>query len=124
MPESLYVTGVYTSPQDQLRCYDCVIRELRICMKDHRIVVVGNFDVANQVWGYDITTKKGVRAHDSDQQHGLTLLKDVLQPTRVGKSVSRDTTPDLIFTLDVKKAGWTFLPETLGSDNHINQLEM
>ncbi|KAH8010181.1 hypothetical protein HPB51_025616 [Rhipicephalus microplus] len=53
--------------------------------------------------GYAITTKKGVKVHDSAQQHGLTLLNDPLQPTRVGNSVTRDTTPDLTFTRDVKK---------------------
>ncbi|KAH7983017.1 hypothetical protein HPB52_008813 [Rhipicephalus sanguineus] len=64
------------------------------------------------------------RVHDVAQQHGLTLWNDPLQPTRVGNSVSRDNNPDLTFMRDVKKAGWTCLPETLGSDHHIIQLDI
>ncbi|KAH7975928.1 hypothetical protein HPB52_006805 [Rhipicephalus sanguineus] len=66
-----------------------------------------------------MTTKKGARVLDVAQQHGLTLWNDALQLTRVGNSVSRDANSDLTFTRDVKKAGWTCLPETLGSDHHI-----
>ncbi|KAH7984562.1 hypothetical protein HPB52_022283 [Rhipicephalus sanguineus] len=60
-------------------------------------------------------------------QHGLTLWNDLLQPTRVGNSVSRDTNPDLTFTRDqdcVQKATWTRLPDTLGSDHHIIEIEV
>lgn len=43
----------------------------------------------------------------------------MLQPTRVG-----NTNPDLTFTRDVQKATWTRLPDTLGSDHHIIEIEV
>ncbi|KAH7956886.1 hypothetical protein HPB52_013445 [Rhipicephalus sanguineus] len=111
-------------PRDQLTDFDHFIHELTKRTRGHRLVVVRDFNAPHTAWGYAITTKKGARVHDVAQQHGLTLSNDPLQPTRVGNSVSRDTNPDLTFTRDVKKAGWTCLPETLGSDHHIIQLDI
>ncbi|KAH7984239.1 hypothetical protein HPB52_018384 [Rhipicephalus sanguineus] len=122
--QSLYVTNVYSPPRDQLTDFDHFIRELRKRTRGHRLVVVGDFNAPHTAWGYAITTKKGARVHDVAQQHGLTLWNDPLQPTRAGNSVSRDTNPDLTFTRDVKKAGWTCLPKMLGSDHHIIQLDI
>lgn len=122
--QSLYITNVYSPPKDQLADYDYFIRELRRRTKGHQLVVVGDFNAPHAAWGYTTTTKKGTRVHDTAQQHGLTLWNDSLQPTRVGNSVSRDTTPDLTFTRDVKRVEWTCLPETLGSDHHIIQLDI
>ncbi|KAH6920848.1 hypothetical protein HPB50_028164 [Hyalomma asiaticum] len=122
--QSLYITNVYSPPKDQLADYDYFIRELRRRTKGHQLVVVGDFNAPHAAWGYTTTTKKGTRVHDTAQQHGLTLWNDSLQPTRVGNSVSRDTTPDLTFTRDVKRVEWTCLPETLRSDHHIIQLDI
>ncbi|KAH6927752.1 hypothetical protein HPB50_007734 [Hyalomma asiaticum] len=122
--QSLYITNVYSPPKDQLADYDCFIRELRRRTKGHQLVVVGDFNAPHAAWGYTTTTKKGTRVHDTAQQHGLTLWNDSLQPTRVGNSVSRDTTPDLTFTRDVKKVKWTCPPKTLGSDHHVIQLDI
>ncbi|KAH7964291.1 hypothetical protein HPB51_027471 [Rhipicephalus microplus] len=90
----------------------------------NRLVVVGDFNAPHAAWGCHSTTKKGARVHDAAQQHGLTLWNDLLHPTRVGNSVSRDTNPDLTFTRDVHNATWTRLPDTLGSDHHIIQIEV
>ncbi|XP_075550305.1 phospholipid-transporting ATPase ABCA3-like [Dermacentor variabilis] len=46
------------------------------------------------------------------------------QATRVGKSVSRDTNPDLTFVANVDWAEWSRLSETLGSDHDIIQLDI
>ncbi|KAH6942302.1 hypothetical protein HPB50_003481 [Hyalomma asiaticum] len=55
--------------------------------------------------GYD--NEKGVRVHDAAKHHGLALWNDLLQNTRIGNSVSRDTNPDLTFTMGVTWAGKT-----------------
>ncbi|KAL1472808.1 hypothetical protein MTO96_039088 [Rhipicephalus appendiculatus] len=122
--ESLYFANIYSPPRDQLTDYDHFIRELRKRTRGHRLVVVGDVNAPHTPWNYAITTRKGARVHDAAQPHGLTLWNYPLQSTRVGNSVSRDTNPDLSFTRDVKKAGSTCLPETLGSDHHIIQLEI
>ncbi|KAH7967631.1 hypothetical protein HPB52_001401 [Rhipicephalus sanguineus] len=105
--QSLYVTKVYSPPRDQLTDFNHFIRELRKRTRGHRLLVVRDFNAPHRAWGCVITTKKGARVHDVAQQHGLRLWNDPLQPTRAGNSVSRDTNPDLTFTRDVKKAGWT-----------------
>ncbi|KAH7938879.1 hypothetical protein HPB52_001819 [Rhipicephalus sanguineus] len=106
----------------QLPDFDLLVRELKKRADGHQVVIMGDFNAPHTAWGYHTTTKKGARVHDTAQQHRLTLWNDPLQTTRVGNSVSRDTNPDLTFTLNVRSAEWDRLPETLGSDHHIIQL--
>ncbi|KAH7975487.1 hypothetical protein HPB52_002118 [Rhipicephalus sanguineus] len=120
--KSLIVASVYSPPKDQLPDFDLLVRELKKRADGHQVVIMGDFNAPHTAWGYHTTTKKGARVHDTAQQHRLTLWNDPLQTTRVGNSVSRDTNPDLTFTLNVRSAEWDRLPETLGSDHHIIQL--
>ncbi|KAH7943195.1 hypothetical protein HPB52_006291 [Rhipicephalus sanguineus] len=120
--KSLIVASVYSPPKDQLPDFDLFVRELKKRADGHQVVILGDFNAPHTAWGYHTTTKKGARVHDTAQQHRLTLWNDPLQTTRVGNSVSRDTNPDLTFTLNVRSAEWDRLPETLGSDHHIIQL--
>lgn len=60
--------------------------------------------------------------YDATLQNLLHLCNIPDLPTRIGNSISRDTTPDLTFTYNIKNAIWTRLDETLGSDHHIIQL--
>lgn len=55
------------------------------------------------------------------QQHQLTLWNDLTTPTRIGNSVSKDTTPDLTFSYNIRNLEWLRLDETLGSDHYIIQ---
>ncbi|XP_075540046.1 uncharacterized protein LOC142574946 [Dermacentor variabilis] len=122
--QSLYLANLYSPPREQLLHYDHFVRDLRKNANGNRLVVVWGFIAPHAAWGYPNTTKKGARVHDAAQRHGFSLWNDLLQPTRLGNRVSRDTNPDLTFTRDVRKATWTRLPDTLGSDYHIIQIEV
>ncbi|KAH7968755.1 hypothetical protein HPB52_011017 [Rhipicephalus sanguineus] len=122
--QSLFIANVYSPPRDQLPDFDHFVREIRKRTNGHQVVIVGDFNASHTAWGYHITSKKGSRVHDAAQHHRLTLWNDPLQKTRIGNSVSRDTNPDLTFTANVTGAEWSVLPETLGSDHHILQLDV
>lgn len=71
------------------------------------------------VRGYQQDTQKGRSLIDAVDQMGLALITNLLQPTRVGNSVSRDTFPDLSLVKNVRECSWTHLDETLGSHHYI-----
>ncbi|KAH7934694.1 hypothetical protein HPB51_028940 [Rhipicephalus microplus] len=112
--QSLYLANLYSPPRKQLHQCDHFVHELRQTNNGNRLIIVGDFNAPHVAWGYHRTTKKGVRVHDAAQQHGLTPWNDLLHPTRLGNSVSRDTNPFLTFTRDVHNATWTRLPTLYG----------
>ncbi|KAH7961337.1 hypothetical protein HPB52_007942 [Rhipicephalus sanguineus] len=71
------------------------------------------------MWGYPRNTKKGVSIANGANNHGLTLLTDPSQPTRIGNSVTRNTTPDLTFDRQVEGATWSNTGLNLSSDHYV-----
>lgn len=102
--QSLYVLCLYSPPRDPLSDFVKFITEARRLSKGHKLVIMGDFNAPHTAWGYQHTTKKGARVHDSAQQNHLTLWNDPKLKTRIGNSVSRDTNPDLTFTIGISKA--------------------
>lgn len=84
----------------------------------------GTTNAYHTAWGYHKTDRKGTTVHDTAQHHQLTLWTDQHTPTRIMNSVSRDTNPDLTFTVGISQVEWTRLEETLGSDHHLVQTEI
>ncbi|KAH8036821.1 hypothetical protein HPB51_006076 [Rhipicephalus microplus] len=122
--QSLCLANLYSPPLEQLHQYDHFVHELRQMVNSNEQVLFGDFNAPHVAWGYQCTIKKRARLHDAARQHGLMLMNDLLDPTRVSNSVSRDTNPDLMFARDVQNATWTRLPDTLGSDHHIIHIEV
>ncbi|KAH7938930.1 hypothetical protein HPB52_002480 [Rhipicephalus sanguineus] len=60
-------------------------------------LVLGDFNVKHLDWGYPKTDGPGTRLWQLAHDLRLTLLTNPTQPTRVGNSVCRDTTPDLSY---------------------------
>ncbi|KAL3218599.1 hypothetical protein MRX96_050662 [Rhipicephalus microplus] len=84
-------------------------------------VVCGDFNAPHEELGYTRTTVKGKRLLEDAEEASFELLTDPAQPTRIGTSTARDTTPDLSFvhlprggTARWKNTGWN-----LGSDHYI-----
>ncbi|KAH6947469.1 hypothetical protein HPB50_019062 [Hyalomma asiaticum] len=121
--KSLFVVNV-SPPRNQLPDFDHLVHDIKKLTNGHQVVLVGDFNASHTAWGYQHTTRKGARVHDAAQHHGLTLCNDLPQNTRIGNSVSRDTNPDLTFTTGVTWAEWSVLPDTLGSDHHILQIDV
>ncbi|KAH6940461.1 hypothetical protein HPB50_000068 [Hyalomma asiaticum] len=117
--KSLFVVNAYSPPRDQLPDFDHLIHDIKKLTNGHQVVLVGDFNASHAAWGYQHTTRKGARVHDAAQNHGLTLSNDLLQNTRIGNSVSRDTNPDHTFTTGTTWVEWSVLPDTLGSDRAV-----
>ncbi|KAG0427692.1 hypothetical protein HPB47_025277 [Ixodes persulcatus] len=96
-----------------------LLRKTLDIAKGNTVVVVGNSNAPHPVWGYRRVSVKG-RSLWADAQHaGLTLVTDPQQPTRMGNSLSIDTTPDLTFTKNAPDSKWVNTQKDLGSD-HFN----
>lgn len=83
------------------------------------IVVAGDFNAQHQAWGYLHTTRKGENLWQAAADLGLTLITDSNFPTRIGNSVSHDSTPDLTFVGSAGEFSWANLGVELGSDHYI-----
>ncbi|KAG0424680.1 hypothetical protein HPB47_028111 [Ixodes persulcatus] len=73
---------------------------------------------------YHKTNKKGTDVDSAAQHHQLTLWNDPQCPTRIGSSISRDTSPDLTLSKSIRQIEWARLEETMGCDHYIIQTEL
>ncbi|XP_077523238.1 uncharacterized protein LOC144134142 [Amblyomma americanum] len=80
----------------------------------------------NPAWGYNKYTAKGRDLYQDAMELDFTLITDPTHPTRIGNSVSRDTSPDLTFVKnDVRGAiTWRNTGTDLGSDHTIVEISI
>lgn len=121
---SIYILNLYSSPSSSLGEIDRLFKTVKQRTKGHALIVVGDFNAHHTTWGYQRNNKKGQELHDAIRNNHLHLCNTNDTPTRIGNSVSRDTTPDLTLTYGIKDAIWECLPETLGSDHYVIQLQL
>lgn len=121
---SLFVLNIYSPPDHALPGIDQLVRNIRQRTKGHKLIIMGDFNAHHTTWGYIRSNKKGTALYDAIQQNQLHLCNTPQVATRIGNSISRDTTPDLTLTHNIKDATWTRLDETLGSDHYIVQLQL
>lgn len=114
---SLHILNMYSSPKLPNVTYaDIFNKSLRVAGKES-LVVVGDFNAPSPLCRYRKEEKRGRKMAELIPTLGLTLNTDPAQPTRIGKSVTRDTCPDLTLTKNIRYAGWLNTEETLGSDH-------
>ncbi|KAH7933224.1 hypothetical protein HPB49_010404 [Dermacentor silvarum] len=85
------------------------------------LLVLGHFNVRHPDWGYVKADGPGTRLWQLAHDLRLSLLTD---PTRIGNSVCRDTTPDLSFCRYVHDARWSNTHQSLGSDRYIFAIQV
>lgn len=119
---SLYILNIYSTPRQPLHGIQALLQTLRQRTRGHRLILLGDFNAPHTAWGYRYDTPKGQRLFHALQQQHFHLCNIPGLPTRIGTSVTRDTTPDLTLTHNVPHAVWSRHDETLGSDHHIIQL--
>lgn len=92
----------------------------------HRdILLGGDFNAPNTIWGYSNTLRSGRLLHAHTMQHSYTLINTPDTPTRDGHATQRHTTPDLTFHHGSNPPEtWQVLPDTLLSDHHIIQITL
>ncbi|KAH7937021.1 hypothetical protein HPB49_007420 [Dermacentor silvarum] len=83
------------------------------------LIIVRDFGAPHFAWAYTIENDKGRNLRTYAQHEGLTLITNPQDPTRMGNSVNRDTTPDLTFIKNIANPKWTYTNITLGSDHCI-----
>lgn len=115
---SIFVLNVYSNPRQQHKFTKLFKATLSIS-KNNPLLIIGDFNAPHAAWGYDKETRKGRNLWEDIHQLDLALVTDFTYPTRIGNSVSRDTTPDLSLTKNVKNTQWLNLQEDLGSDHYI-----
>lgn len=82
-------------------------------------MLLGDFNAHHSAWGYQKCQKKGTKLWETAQDLGFTLLVDPERPTRIGNSVSQNTSPDLTFTRNIDNAIWENTELNVGSDHYI-----
>lgn len=119
----LYILNVYSSPTDRLRNFTKLLSSAVSQAKDRPLIVAGDFNAHNNVWGYSTNDRKGLNLAECANNLNLKLITDSRFPTRRGNSVQRDTTPDLTF-LGNAEGSWDNLQEDLGSDHFILEINV
>lgn len=121
---SLFILNIYSPPQHPLRDIDPLLNESAKRAGPNPLLLLGDFNAPHHSWGYPQATKKGTALLHAAQHHMFTLCNDLTLPTRLGTSVTRDTTPDLTFARNAPHLEWARLPDTLGSDHYILALAL
>lgn len=93
----MFILNVYSSPRNT-RKYSRLYRKTLQLARENTVLTFGAFNAHHTEWGYKRDAIKGHNLWLDAQREGLSLLNDPQPPTRIGNSVSGDTTPDLAFT--------------------------
>lgn len=102
---SIFVLNVYSSPRHQHKFTKLFKAAIKISKKNP-LLIIGDFNAPHAAWGYDKETRKGRNLWEDIHQLDLTLITDLTYPTRIGNSVSRDTTPDLSPVKNARNTYW------------------
>ncbi|XP_077561702.1 uncharacterized protein LOC144178042 [Haemaphysalis longicornis] len=120
--ESILLVNIYSNPAHRQQKFRALLHKaLRLAPED-TILLCGDFNAPHEDWGYLKTTVKGRDLIDDATDAGFHLLTDPTTPTRIGTSVTRDTTPDLTFVRTSKEqrgVRWRNTGQNLGSDHYI-----
>lgn len=96
--ESTFFVNIYSSPAHSKQKFKSILHKAcKTAGSKDNLVICGDFNAPCQAWGYAKTSAKGRDLLTDATDAGLTLVTDPAHPTRIGNSVSRDTTPDLTF---------------------------
>ncbi|XP_037518363.1 uncharacterized protein LOC119395147 [Rhipicephalus sanguineus] len=104
---SVFMLNIYSNPRDSRQQFKTILKKSVDLAGTHPLVVVGDFNAPYGLWGYVYDTSKGRRLWQNANEMDLTLITDKALPTRIGNSVTRDTTPDLAFVKNVDGAEWS-----------------
>ncbi|XP_072143750.1 uncharacterized protein [Dermacentor andersoni] len=100
---STFLLNVYSSPSHWKQKFKTLLHRASTVAGTHRLVACGDFNAAHPAWGYNKQLAKGRDLFQDTLDLGFTLITDPTDPTRIGNSVSRDTTPDLTFVKNDEK---------------------
>lgn len=82
------------------------------------LLITGDFNCAHVDWGYRGTNHRGTVLYNETLMLHLTIF-NFSWPTRIGNSVTADTSPDLTLGRNITDVQWERTQTTLGSDHHL-----
>lgn len=125
--ESTFVVNVYSNPAHRQQKFRTLIHKAVAAAQGNTLLICGDFNAPHREWGYPNTTVKGRDLVEDATEAGLELMTDPAHPTRIGTSVTRDTTTDLTFiktTRSSTNARWNNTGKDLGSDHYIIEVRI
>lgn len=117
--DSIFILNIYSAPRFPQQSFHKIISTACAQAGRSPILIAGDFNAPHTQWGYPTNTSKGTNLANTADDHSLVLITDTQFPTRVGTSVTRDTTPDLTFVRNASRSEWLNTQENLGSDHFI-----
>ncbi|KAH6938155.1 hypothetical protein HPB50_007318 [Hyalomma asiaticum] len=86
------------------------------------LIVGSDFNAPSKTWGYTYDTSKGRQLWRDATELRYTLITDPTNPTRLGTSTCRDTTPNLAFVKHARDVTWRNTMADLVSDHMIVEI--
>ncbi|KAM7310304.1 hypothetical protein ISCGN_007212, partial [Ixodes scapularis] len=120
----VFLLNVYSPPKDQSKAVARILAEVLRVAKDTPLLVVGDFNANHAEWGHLHTLPKALSLQECVDEHDYTILNDFRYPTRIGNSVSKNTSPDLSMTRMIGEVSWTNTGVSLGSDHYVLEMLM
>ncbi|XP_077528407.1 uncharacterized protein LOC144140095 [Haemaphysalis longicornis] len=124
--ESIFLVNAYSNPQHRNQRFRSLFQKTRKKIGSKLALVAGDFNSAHKELGYPRTTAKGRNLLEEAEAAEFELISDPQQPSRIGTSTARDTTPDLAFVYlpEARDVRWRNTGLNLGSDHQIIEMEI
>lgn len=119
---SIFILNLYSSPSNLKQRFIALLRKAAAVAGRNPLIVGGDFTAPSKTWGYTYDTSKGRQLWQDATELGYTLITDPTNPTRLGTSTCRDTTPDLAFVKHARDVTWRNTMADLGSDHMIVEI--
>lgn len=121
---SIFILNIYSNPSQRLQRFKAILHKASTTAGQSTLVACGDFNAMDPAWGYVKSNAKGRNLSHDAAELDYTLITDPALPTRMGNSVSRDTTPDLTFVKNNEPITitWRNTGMDLGSDHMIVEI--
>lgn len=120
-PQKIILVSVYLRPETgrSNRGDFAWMTHLRSLFPGDAILIGGDFNASNVIWGYPRNTPRGAQLEREAQAANLTLVNDLDIPTRTAlHSRQKGTTPDLTWTSHNLCSSWSCENDPWGSDHY------
>lgn len=90
---SIFILNIYSNPSQRLQKFKAILHKASTMAGQSTLIACGDFNAMDPAWGYVKSNAKGRNLSQDAAELDYTLITDPAHPTRIGNSVSRDTTP-------------------------------
>ncbi|KAH7935585.1 hypothetical protein HPB52_009993 [Rhipicephalus sanguineus] len=112
----IFIANIYHSPGHAIATLDALLQRIHRIAGRNPLLIGGDFNSQH---------RDGLSVHHSTGSHlRLTTHNNFHTPTRIGNSVTMDTSPDLTLSRSLKDISWSPTQHTLGSDHYIIAIQM